>query len=86
VLEIIKNLQSQSGELVEQNSRFLEPARFIPRKGGGKSGGYRTRYAFCDRPMPVFLITVFAKNEKGNLTAKEQKNSLFVWSDENECI
>ncbi|MCP5397454.1 MAG: type II toxin-antitoxin system RelE/ParE family toxin [Sphingomonadaceae bacterium] len=44
----------------------------IPRAGGGKSGGFRTIYVFGGREMPIFLITVFAKNEKANLTKAEQ--------------
>ena len=60
----------------------------IPREGGGKSGGFRTIYVFGGRHMPIFLITVFAKNEKANLTAKEQaaavelsKEIVAMWSD-----
>ena len=44
----------------------------IPREGGGKSGGYRTIYVRGGAPMPIFLVTVFAKNEKDNLTKAEQ--------------
>jgi len=44
----------------------------IPREGGGKSGGYRTIYVFGGAHMPIFLITVFAKNEKANLSKTEQ--------------
>ena len=44
----------------------------IPRKGGGKGGGFRTIYVFGGTHMPIFLITVFAKNEKGNLSKAEQ--------------
>ena len=44
----------------------------IPREGGGKSGGFRTIYVFGGRHMPIFLVTVFAKNEKDNLTKAEQ--------------
>ncbi|MFN3819283.1 type II toxin-antitoxin system RelE/ParE family toxin [Blastomonas sp.] len=44
----------------------------IPREGGGKSGGYRTIYVFGGTAMPIFLVTVFAKNEKDNLTKAEQ--------------
>ena len=40
--------------------------------GTGKSGGYRTLYVFGGRAMPLFLVTVFAKNEKDNLTKTEQ--------------
>ena len=44
----------------------------IPREGGGKSGGFRTLYVFGGNHMPIFLITVFAKNEKANLSKAEQ--------------
>lgn len=60
----------------------------IPREGSGKSGGFRTIYVFGGRHMPIFLITVFAKNEKANLTAKDQaasvdlsKEIVAMWSD-----
>lgn len=60
----------------------------IPRKGGGKSGGFRTIYVFGGRHMPIFLVTVFAKNDKANLTPKEQaaavelsKEIVDMWSD-----
>jgi hypothetical protein len=43
----------------------------IPREGGGKSGGYRTIYVFGGAQMPIFLVTVFAKNEKDNLSKAE---------------
>lgn len=42
-----------------------------PRSGGGKSGGYRTLYVFGGAHMPLFLVTVLAKNEKDNLSAVE---------------
>lgn len=44
----------------------------IPREGGGKSGGYRTIHVFGGADIPIFLVTVFAKNEKDNLTRAEQ--------------
>lgn len=44
----------------------------IAREGGGKSGGYRTIYVFGGVHTPIFLVTVFAKNEKDNLTKAEQ--------------
>lgn len=44
----------------------------IPREGGGKSGGFRTMYVFGGAHMPIFLLTVFAKNEKANLSKSEQ--------------
>lgn len=44
----------------------------VARDGSGKSGGYRTIYVFGGTHMPIFLLTVFAKNEKGNLSKAEQ--------------
>lgn len=42
------------------------------RDGGGKSGGYRVIHFYSgEDDMPIFLITVFAKNEKANLTKAE---------------
>lgn len=41
-------------------------------KGGrGKSGGVRVIYYFHDERLPLYLLTLFAKNEQANLTAQE---------------
>lgn len=44
----------------------------VARESGGKSGGYRTVFVFGGTHIPVFLVTVFAKNEKDNLRRAEQ--------------
>lgn len=44
----------------------------IARDGGGKSGGYRTVHVFGVGNVPIFLVTLFAKNEKDNLSRAEQ--------------
>ena len=44
----------------------------VPREGGGKRGGFRTVYVFGGTHMPIFLVTVFAKNEKSDLTPTER--------------
>ena len=44
-------------------------------KGKGKSGGYRLITYFGGNEIPVFLITIFAKGEKVNLT-KAERNGL----------
>jgi hypothetical protein len=48
----------------------------IARPGGGKSGGYRTLYVFGGVQVPLFLLTVFAKNEKDNLSKTEQAEAV----------
>lgn len=39
--------------------------------GKGKSGGVRIIYYFHNERVPAFLLTVFAKNERANLTKAE---------------
>jgi hypothetical protein len=40
-------------------------------RGKGKSGGYRTITFYSGKNIPVFLITVFSKGEKANLSRAE---------------
>ncbi len=41
-------------------------------RGKGKSGGYRTITFYTGELMPVFLMTVFGKGQKANLTSAER--------------
>ena len=41
-------------------------------RGRGKSGSVRVIYYYHDASMPIFLLTVFAKNEKANLSQAER--------------
>lgn len=50
-------------------------------KGKGKSGGYRVITFYSGSDIPVFLLNVFAKNEKTDLTAKERNTLKRVLSD-----
>ena len=45
------------------------------REGMGKSGGVRVIYYYHDASLPLYLITVFGKGEKDNLT-KSERNEL----------
>lgn len=45
------------------------------RTGSGKSGGVRVIYYFHNESMPLYLLAVFGKNEKANLS-KEERNLL----------
>jgi len=55
----------------------------VARRGMGKSGGARVVYIWRNERFPVFLIAVFPKNEKENLTMAERNalrtraNSIF---------
>jgi hypothetical protein len=43
------------------------------REGGGKSGGVRVVYYFHNEQIPLYLLTVFGKGEKSNLSPSERK-------------
>ena len=45
------------------------------RSGGGKSGGVRVIYYFHNAKYPLFLLTVFGKSEKANIS-KAERNAL----------
>jgi hypothetical protein len=45
------------------------------REGRGKSGGVRVVYYFHSERLPLYLLTVFGKNEKANIT-KAEANAL----------
>lgn len=47
----------------------------IPLGNGGKSGGARVLYFYSGADLPVFLLTIFAKNEKANIS-KGEANTL----------
>jgi len=44
-------------------------------QGKGKSGGVRIIYYFHNELMPIFLLTLFGKGEKTNLS-KSERNDL----------
>lgn len=45
------------------------------RGGQGKSGGVRAIYYFHDEDMPLYLLTMFAKGDRANLS-KAERNEL----------
>lgn len=46
----------------------------VARPGMGKSKGSRVIYIYRNERFPIFLIAVFAKNEKANLSKKERND------------
>lgn len=44
----------------------------IALEGRGKSGGARVVYFFHNLDMPLYLLTIFAKNRKSSLTSAEK--------------
>ena len=47
----------------------------IAKEGSGKSGGYRVITYFGGNDLPVFLLTVFSKGQKADLS-KAERNAL----------
>lgn len=69
VVAMIAN-QPLAGDLIE-GTVGLRKLRFG--KGSrGKSGGVRVIYYYHDGNMPILLMTIFAKNEKDNLSQAER--------------
>jgi hypothetical protein len=65
---------SHASRLVECSSRAWEVcARCGYAPVAGASGGGRVIYYFHSEVMPVYLIALFAKNEKTDLTPAERK-------------
>ena len=62
-----------AGDLIEGTGgvRKLRWAR----DGRGKSGGVRVIYYFHSAAIPLYLLTMFAKSERANLT-KAERNEL----------
>jgi hypothetical protein len=71
----------ECGDLIRGTSGFRKVR--VARRGMGKSGGARVVYIWRNQRFPVFLITVFAKNQKENLSMAERNalrkraNSIF---------
>ena len=47
----------------------------LMKRVGGENASVRLVYYFCDAEIPLFMITVFAKNERANLS-KAERNEL----------
>ena len=63
----------KSGDLIE-GTGGIRKLRW-GRGGRGKSGGVRVIYYYHSELMPLYLVTLFAKNEQDNLS-KAERNEL----------
>lgn len=63
----------QSGDLM-QGTGGIRKLRWSA-QGRGKSGGVRVIYYYHNGAVPLFLLTVFGKGEKANLS-KSERNDL----------
>jgi len=72
VIDYLAN-HPKSGDLME-GTGGVRKLRW-GRGGQGKSGGVRVIYYFHSEAMPLYLLTLFAKNERANLS-KAERNDL----------
>ena len=69
----------ECGNLMQGTGGFRKVR--VGREGMGKRGGARVIYIYRNDSYPVFLITAYAKNDKGNLSRAE-RNVLAKRADE----
>ena len=74
-LDIVNYLAAhpKAGDLME-STRGVRKLRW-GRGAQGKSGGVRVIYYLHSEAMPLYLLTLFAKNERANLS-KAERNAL----------
>jgi len=74
-MEVVEYLAAnpKAGDLM-QGTGGVRKLRWA-RGGRGKSGGVRVIYYFHSDAIPLYLLTVFGKNQKSNLS-KAERNDL----------
>jgi len=63
-----------------QGSGGARKIRF-PGKGKGKSGGYRVITFYTGKDIPLFLLNIFAKSDKVNLSPQERNELREILSE-----
>jgi len=78
-----------AGDLI-QGTGGIRKLRWA-RGAKGKSGGVRVIYYFHSETMPLYLLAVFGKNEKANISSEEKsllskivKQLVIYWRQKNE--
>lgn len=70
----------EDGDVIEGTGGCRKVRFAIRGNGKGKSGGVRTITFYTGEDLPVFLLTVFGKSQKVNLT-KAERNQLKTLTD-----
>ena len=60
----------KAGDLMQGTGGIRKPR--WAKNSKGKSGGVRVIYYFHNESMPLFLLSLFGKNEKANLSHSER--------------
>jgi hypothetical protein len=67
---VLLGLNPEAGDIVPE-SGGVRKVRWAA-QGRGKRGGLRVIYYFHRETFPLFLLTVYPKNQKANLTKAER--------------
>ena len=71
-LELLLLEQPRRGQVIERAGGFRKVRFARPSRREGKSGGTRVVYYFLDRRDRIYLLLVYAKGVKDDLTRAEQ--------------
>ena len=77
LLEIQNDLLAnpKRGKVVQGTAGVRKARATDPARGKGKRGGFRYLYFYIERDGQIFLLMVFSKDERDDLT-KDQKKTL----------
>ena len=71
-LELLLMEDPRRGPLIERTDGFRKVRFARPSRREGKSGGTRVIYYFLDRRDRIYLLLVYAKGAKDDLTRAEE--------------
>jgi hypothetical protein len=60
----------EAGDVIPETGGVRNLRWALP--GGGKRGGSRVIYLFHNESIPIFLLAMYGKNEKANITRAER--------------
>jgi mRNA-degrading endonuclease RelE of RelBE toxin-antitoxin system len=69
-LVVFLGMNPEAGSIVPETGGVRKLRWVAP--GRGKRGGFRVIYYFHNETIPLFLLTVYGKNQKANLTKAER--------------